>query len=113
MAAGTGGDQTGSGGQAGDASYNADEYSSWERSGPASKASNRHDGYEQAKRAAADTYEQARQTIKDASRQAQQYASDWTQQTRSATEDYVRDKPWNALGIAAAIGVIVGLVLRR
>jgi ElaB/YqjD/DUF883 family membrane-anchored ribosome-binding protein len=29
------------------------------------------------------------------------------------TEDYVQDHPWQTLGIAAAIGVLVGLLLNR
>ena len=100
-------DQAGIGAEAGDAGgYNPGRYSS-------NATSQGQDRYEQAKRATADSYAKARQTVTDASRQAQQYASDWTQQTRSATEDYVRDKPWNALGIAAAIGLIIGLILRR
>jgi ElaB/YqjD/DUF883 family membrane-anchored ribosome-binding protein len=31
----------------------------------------------------------------------------------SATEDYVRENPWQALGIAAGIGIIVGLLVSR
>jgi ElaB/YqjD/DUF883 family membrane-anchored ribosome-binding protein len=114
MAEGTGSNQTGVGAEVGDAAAsNPDQYSSWDRSSAGSNAQTVQDRYEQAKRAAADSFGQARQTIKDASQQAQQYASGWTQQTRSATEDYVRDKPWNAVGIAAAIGVVIGLILRR
>jgi ElaB/YqjD/DUF883 family membrane-anchored ribosome-binding protein len=29
------------------------------------------------------------------------------------TEDYVRENPWQALGIAAAVGMFLGLMLRR
>jgi ElaB/YqjD/DUF883 family membrane-anchored ribosome-binding protein len=29
------------------------------------------------------------------------------------TDDYVRDNPWQAIGVAAAIGFLVGLVLSR
>lgn len=29
------------------------------------------------------------------------------------TDDYVHDKPWQAIGIAAAIGVVVGLLMNR
>ena len=31
----------------------------------------------------------------------------------SATEDYVRENPWQALGVAAGIGVIIGLLVSR
>ncbi len=30
-----------------------------------------------------------------------------------ATDDYVHDNPWRAIGIAAAIGVVVGLLMNR
>ena len=30
-----------------------------------------------------------------------------------ATDDYVHDNPWQAIGIAAAIGVLVGLLMSR
>ena len=29
------------------------------------------------------------------------------------TDDYVRDNPWQAIGVAAAIGFLVGLVVSR
>ena len=69
--------------------------------------------YEQAKQVAADSYAQARQTVTDMSREAQRAATEWTGQARSATEAYVRENPWNAVGIAAGIGFIIGLLLRR
>ncbi len=30
-----------------------------------------------------------------------------------ATDDYVHDNPWQAIGIAAAVGVVVGLLMNR
>jgi ElaB/YqjD/DUF883 family membrane-anchored ribosome-binding protein len=30
-----------------------------------------------------------------------------------ATDDYVRDNPWQSIGIAAAIGLLLGLVIGR
>jgi len=30
-----------------------------------------------------------------------------------ATDDYVHDKPWQAIGIAAVVGVVVGLLMNR
>lgn len=30
-----------------------------------------------------------------------------------ATDDYVHEKPWNAVGIAAGIGLLVGLLIGR
>jgi ElaB/YqjD/DUF883 family membrane-anchored ribosome-binding protein len=115
MAQGIGGNDRGIEGQSGSGGgYNYDAYSSRNSSGTASDMTGQaQETYEQVKRSAADTYAHARDTIADMGRQAQRAASDWTQQTCSATEDYVREKPWNALGIAAAVGVLVGLMLRR
>jgi ElaB/YqjD/DUF883 family membrane-anchored ribosome-binding protein len=30
-----------------------------------------------------------------------------------ATEEYVRDNPWQAVGVAAGVGLLVGLILGR
>jgi len=30
-----------------------------------------------------------------------------------ATDEYVRDHPWQSIGIAAAVGLLVGLALRK
>ena len=30
-----------------------------------------------------------------------------------ATDDYVHDNPWQAIGIAAAVGVLIGLLMNR
>lgn len=30
-----------------------------------------------------------------------------------ATDDYVHDNPWQAIGVAAAVGLLVGLVIGR
>ena len=30
-----------------------------------------------------------------------------------ATDDYVHDHPWRAIGIAAAVGVVIGLLMNR
>ena len=45
-------------------------------------------------------------------------ASDWTRaasvksrEAWSATDDWVRDKPWLALGVAAGVGLLVGLLI--
>jgi ElaB/YqjD/DUF883 family membrane-anchored ribosome-binding protein len=31
----------------------------------------------------------------------------------TVTDDYVRDKPWQAMGVAALIGIAIGLLLNR
>ena len=30
-----------------------------------------------------------------------------------ATDDYVHDNPWRALGVAIAVGVVIGLIVTR
>ena len=40
-------------------------------------------------------------------------AVDHAKAAARATDDYVHDKPWQAIGIAAAIGVVVGLLMNR
>jgi ElaB/YqjD/DUF883 family membrane-anchored ribosome-binding protein len=42
---------------------------------------------------------------------AQQALGDNVQHTVRATEGYVQDRPWTALGISAGIGLVVGLIL--
>jgi ElaB/YqjD/DUF883 family membrane-anchored ribosome-binding protein len=34
-------------------------------------------------------------------------------QAARATDEYVRDNPWRAVGIAAGIGVIIGMLISR
>jgi ElaB/YqjD/DUF883 family membrane-anchored ribosome-binding protein len=40
-------------------------------------------------------------------------ALDHAKAAARATDDYVHDNPWQAIGIAAAIGVVVGLLMNR
>jgi ElaB/YqjD/DUF883 family membrane-anchored ribosome-binding protein len=40
-------------------------------------------------------------------------ALDRAKATARATDEYVRDNPWQALGVAAAVGVLVGLLMSR
>ena len=40
-------------------------------------------------------------------------AVDHAKAAARATDDYVRDNPWQAVGIAAAIGFLLGLVVSR
>jgi ElaB/YqjD/DUF883 family membrane-anchored ribosome-binding protein len=39
--------------------------------------------------------------------------SETTRQCTRTTDAYVRDNPWQAVGIAVGIGVLIGLLLRR
>jgi len=36
-----------------------------------------------------------------------------TKEAARATDEYVRDNPWKAVGIGAAVGVIVGMLIGR
>jgi ElaB/YqjD/DUF883 family membrane-anchored ribosome-binding protein len=38
---------------------------------------------------------------------------DSTREMARATDDYVHDHPWRAVGIAAGVGLIVGLLISR
>jgi ElaB/YqjD/DUF883 family membrane-anchored ribosome-binding protein len=40
-------------------------------------------------------------------------AIDHAKAAARATDDYVHDHPWQAVGIAAAVGVVVGLLMNR
>jgi ElaB/YqjD/DUF883 family membrane-anchored ribosome-binding protein len=40
-------------------------------------------------------------------------ALDRAKATARATDEYVHDNPWQALGVAAALGVLIGLLIGR
>jgi ElaB/YqjD/DUF883 family membrane-anchored ribosome-binding protein len=40
-------------------------------------------------------------------------AMDRAKAAARATDDYVHDNPWRAIGVAAAVGVAIGLLLNR
>jgi len=45
--------------------------------------------------------------------QMEEEAMKRAREVAQATEDYVRDNPWQSVGIAAGVGVLVGLLLSR
>jgi ElaB/YqjD/DUF883 family membrane-anchored ribosome-binding protein len=45
--------------------------------------------------------------------QAQDAMTDRAKAAAQATDDYVHDHPWKAVGFAAAIGVILGMLISR
>jgi ElaB/YqjD/DUF883 family membrane-anchored ribosome-binding protein len=45
--------------------------------------------------------------------QARSMAGDQAQQYLDRTETYVRNEPWKAIGVAALVGAIVGVLLAR
>ncbi len=46
-------------------------------------------------------------------RELQEVIVDKTRNAAETTDAYVRENPWTAIGAAAGIGVIIGLLLRR
>ena len=44
---------------------------------------------------------------------AQAYVVQKTKETARATNDYVHDNPWRAVGIAAGVGLVIGLLIGR
>lgn len=56
-----------------------------------------------------DALSNARQTIGKTAKLAQ----DRTKAAASATDDYVRGRPWTFIGVAAAIGVLLGFIASR
>lgn len=106
-------------GQTGNAGpYDADSSSRNASAQPSNAPRQAQDAYEPGKSSslgsyAQDSYAQPRQTIADRGHQAQQAATKWMQQTRAETDAYVHQKPWNAVAVAAGIGFLVGLMLRR
>ena len=45
--------------------------------------------------------------------EAEDVIIDRSKQAARATDEYVRDNPWRAVGIAAGIGVIIGMLISR
>ena len=43
----------------------------------------------------------------------QKLLGDKTKEAATATDEFVRDNPWAALGIAATVGCVVGYLLSR
>ena len=41
------------------------------------------------------------------------HAIDKAKAAARATDDYVHDNPWQAIGVAAAVGIVVGLLMNR
>jgi ElaB/YqjD/DUF883 family membrane-anchored ribosome-binding protein len=51
----------------------------------------------------------ARSSAATGARRARVYAQD----AGTATEEYVRESPWTAVGLAAAVGVLIGFIASR
>ena len=70
--------------------------------------------------AAVDQFESARERVQNAFEQGkeqwmqiQDQAVEYSKQAAEETDKFVREKPWQAVGIAAAIGLVAGLLIRR
>ena len=50
---------------------------------------------------------------KDKLAQAEEAVIDRTKAAARATDDYVHDHPWGAVGIAAAVGLVIGMLISR
>ena len=50
---------------------------------------------------------------KDKLSRAEEVVIDKTKAAARATDDYVHDHPWGAVGIAAAVGLVIGMLISR
>ena len=50
---------------------------------------------------------------KDKLARAEEVVVDRTKAAARATDDYVHDHPWGAVGIAAAVGLVIGMLISR
>ena len=50
---------------------------------------------------------------KDKLSRAEEVVIDKTKAAARATDDYVHDHPWGAVGIAAAVGLVMGMLISR
>ncbi len=74
-----------------------------------STASLSGDAFAQAREQFRGTLAQAKIRVSDTSR----VAMDKGRQAAAATDGYVRSNPWQAIGIAAALGFVIGALLTR
>src|ERR1051326_27357 len=70
--------------------------------------------------ATVDQFESARERVQHAFEQGkeqwmqiQDQAVQYSREVAENTDKFVREKPWQAVGIAAAVGLVAGLLIRR
>jgi ElaB/YqjD/DUF883 family membrane-anchored ribosome-binding protein len=71
-----------------------------------------HDASEKARGAR----ERATGSVEQARRRLEELEEELTDRAKAAADDagrYVKDNPWQSIGIAAAVGVVIGLILGR
>jgi ElaB/YqjD/DUF883 family membrane-anchored ribosome-binding protein len=52
-------------------------------------------------------------TAKERLAEAEHAVLEKTKQAAKATDEYVHDNPWKAMGVAAGVGLVVGLLISR
>jgi ElaB/YqjD/DUF883 family membrane-anchored ribosome-binding protein len=67
------------------------------------------DGFATARAKFEEKLRSARASLADASRTAVEKAREGA----AATDDYVHDSPWTAIGVAAAAGILIGFLISR
>ena len=75
-------------------------------------AATAHDASERAR----DARSRATESVEQARKRLDELEGDFKARAQAAVDDanaYVRDNPWRSIGIAAAVGVVVGLLLGR
>jgi ElaB/YqjD/DUF883 family membrane-anchored ribosome-binding protein len=71
-----------------------------------------HDVSEKAR----DARQRASGSVEQARKRLEELEEELTARAKAAADDanrYVKDNPWQSIGIAAAVGVVVGLILGR
>jgi ElaB/YqjD/DUF883 family membrane-anchored ribosome-binding protein len=67
------------------------------------------EGYANARKKAEHTLRAAKDQLADLEHDAVNRAK----YAAKATDEFVHDKPWQAIGIGAAVGMVVGMLIRR
>jgi ElaB/YqjD/DUF883 family membrane-anchored ribosome-binding protein len=57
--------------------------------------------------------QESMRVAKDKLARAEEAMVDKTKAAARATDDYVHDHPWGAVGIAAAVGLVMGMLISR
>ena len=57
--------------------------------------------------------QESMRVAKDKLARAEEVMLDKTKAAARATDDYVHDHPWGAVGIAAAVGLVMGMLISR
>ncbi len=64
-------------------------------------------------RSAKERFEKTIKTAKDEIVRLEKLVVEKTKEAVHATDDYVKENPWQAVGLGAAIGLVVGLLISR